>query len=178
MKSKRSLLDEMLQEVRDDIEAGSAVAKNFVEPGDVTNEVARFIGLSDENSCDKREQTSGSSGRPKDYYEEFLDKDEEYRIAQPRQAEQLTKIHESGVKILPDSLYKLLDTLQPTSVPAERIFSRGRHKKRFPQERQADERFEDNVFLGCSLTKSLRKREAEFKAKYDMQKPCKRVFEN
>ena len=135
MKSKRSLLDEFLQEVREDIEACSAVAKNFMESGNVTNEVARFISRSHENSCDNKEQTSGSSGRLKDYYEEFLDKNEEYQIAQPRQAERLTKIHESGVKIPPDSLYKLLDTLQPSSVPGERIFSKGRHKKRYSQGR-------------------------------------------
>ena len=62
-------------------------------------------------------------------------------------AKKIMKLHKQGFEVMPKSLQATLDTLQPTSVPAERLFSKARHARRYSQENQSDERFTSYLLL-------------------------------
>ena len=73
---------------------------------------------------------------------------EEEEVEQERPSVKvIMELHLRGYPTLPNELVDVLNTLQPTSVPSERAFSKARHARRFCQERQRDERFSDFMLL-------------------------------
>ncbi|XP_003738410.1 uncharacterized protein LOC100905896 [Galendromus occidentalis] len=150
-KGAETELDTWLDDVREQVVAAGqeAVYKTFLPPGDLAAEISKFQSETAVEE-DPPEHDARSEG-PKDFYEIYLNRDEDEMDCTPSSQE---TIQRQGVKSLPEVLVATLDTLQPTSVPAERIFSKARSARRYNQESQNDERFGSYIFLKDYITKS------------------------
>ena len=63
----------------------------------------------------------------------------------------------TGADLVPFRLRTVLDVIQPTSVPAERLFASARDARHRNQERMLDSRFEMHMLLKCVNTKNQSK---------------------
>ena len=63
----------------------------------------------------------------------------------------------TGADLVPFRLRIVLDVIQPTSVPAERLFASARDARHRNQERMLDSRFEMHMLLKCVNTKNQSK---------------------
>ena len=87
---------------------------------------------------------------------------------------EIMKLHKDGWEALLPGLTSTMRTLQPTSVPAERAFSRARFLRRYYQESLSDERFANFLFLRDFYSKN--KPWEAFKTKYIITEQCNVKF--
>ena len=140
-------LDRTLAAVRESvITTGNEASYNsFADFGDIREEIARL------ETGKRQKQGRAARDGPRDDYEAFLEDDEvDERVssspAKPS-TEELLELLSKGYNVLPDVLTTTLSTIQPTSVPSERLFSRARHARRYCQERALDDRFANDMRL-------------------------------
>ena len=155
---ERTKLDRWLDDIRDQViaEGREKVYKTFLDSGEIEDEVARFEELSAARVNVVREDLDTM-----DDYEAFKDADEDddgagtstNSTSRPT-AKELLELHVKGFRTLPERLTLVLSTLQPTSVAAERSFSRARHARRYKQERLLDDRFANFMLLKDFYRKS------------------------
>ena len=69
-------------------------------------------------------------------------------------ARTLMDLHSRGISVFPRALTDTMETLQPTSVAAERAFSKARKARRYDQGSLDDERFGNYLFLKDYYTKT------------------------
>ena len=79
---------------------------------------------------------------------------EEVPLSPGASEQDLLNLYKTGSKILSCDVTKILETLQATSVPAERLFSRARHARRYTRESLSDERYERTLRLKDFYRKS------------------------
>lgn len=149
-KQEETLLDSYLEAFREaTLEAeNDQLLATFQASGELADVIARFSGQRPR----KRARTLRNTAT--DDYDEFLaaaeqaDPETAFEDEERPSLKVLMDLHLRGYSTLPRYLIEVMDTLQPTSVPSERAFSKARHARRFCQERQHDERFTDYLLLG------------------------------
>lgn len=136
-------LDIWLQEVKDTVLARGqeSLLNSFAAVGDMKGEITSFLNFYQKSPSRPRSETG-------DRFEDLRDRDEDESVdVEDSSPDSLIELHKSGVKAFPEELYEVMAVLQPTSVPAERSFSRARHARRYNQAGRSDRRFEEYLLL-------------------------------
>ena len=138
---------------RDEMKAerDSTTSKTFAESNTIEAEIRAFRDW-ERNS---QPQCPGPHQEAVDEYEAYLLQERTNFTSAHMAPEQNIELHEQGCEILPESLVETVGIIQPTSVPAERLFSRARHSRKCCQERLADERFADYLFLKSYFSENM-----------------------
>ena len=139
-------IDNWLEHVQEKIirEGNEALWSTFLPFEDLRQEVRRFNR--DQKQRPVNEEVDGDQNE--DVFDDYETLKNQRKIVKKRlSSRRLIRLQLQGIRSFPDSFYDTLDTVQPTSVPAERAFSKARMFRRYNQERQSDERFTKYLFL-------------------------------
>ena len=168
-------LDKWLAETSNEVilSGKEALWNTFIEQTELSDELAKFRATQ-ERSTD--EETTASAAQQIDEYTArvVLGKKKSPPKKKSLSTQEIMKLHAEGHSLIPTELVETLQTLQPTSVPAERAFSIARHMRRHCQESLSDERFSDYLFLRDFYRNT--EPWTAFKTKYTMSSECNFEF--
>lgn len=131
---------------------------------DIVGEIAKFqqaegvvFGAQDELQEEENEPQSAMQPDEldEDEYDQYIRKNRTLAATSEKPtAEKLLKLHKKGYEVLPRGMVETANILQPTSIPAERAFSKARSARRYNQECMSDNRFCDYRLLADCFSSS------------------------
>ena len=148
-RSMHADIEDRLDEMK--AECDNTISKTFAE----SNTIEAEIRASRDWERNSQPQCPGPHQDAVDEYEAYLLQESTNFTSAHMAPKQIIKLHEQGCKVLPESLVETVGIIQPTSVPAERLFSRARHSRKYCQERLADDRFADYLFLKSYYSENM-----------------------
>ena len=153
-RTEHSKLDGMLQAER--IKAGDlAICR---DEGSIVIEIAKFQGA-ERIAAKSAMEVGGETEEERapeieedpawDDYDKYVQREQRATVSSSDQPtpEKLEDLHKQGYNVLPRGMVETAHMVQPTSVPAERLFSKARAARRYNQEAMSDQRFGDYRFL-------------------------------
>lgn len=167
-------LESWLNETKEQVlqDGKESLVRSFADYGEYDQEVSSFVDF--EKGSRPVVSNVDLETQKVDDFESYLRRKASKAALKPPSTPKLMKLHKKGLDVLPKALRATVDALQPTSVPAERAFSRARHARRSCQESMNDERYTSYLLLKDFYLKT--EPWEEFKATHPMSAECQLQF--